>query len=880
MDAALGSSPGRALVFAAVFLGALMTWACVARPAAAEYRHVAVTAEFGTDGTSATSFSGQIDTLAYQQATHQLFVIEAAESGHVYGFSHPGPGTFTPLGGAFPIPFSFNGLDGDVAVDNSATNTAGDFYAGKGGALFSGFTASGGVLPTRYESEAGEICGLAVDSEGNIWAGRLGGSKVVEFEPGSPNAVRMVDVESTASSPCKVAIDPSNDDLYVSSWGGSGIWRYTASSNYAAAEMIATGRNDRLTIDGTQHIIYAGGPSSEGLIRAFSTVTGELVETIEPPAGTIRGLAVDEATGTLFVALAGPDRVLEMPRVQLPKVRTVEATPRGVAKGTVDPEGMGPITECYFLFGTTTEYGSKQNCAQSLPINAPGMVSATLPDLTLETIYHYRLVVGSGNPAVPVRGADKTLVVHNVLGLKTEGATSIGRTTANLNASFEGTSETTSYYFEYGKNDSFESRFPADPDEELVGPSTGPVPLTVSISGLSIGTRYVVRVVAKNSRGTTVAEPTEFTTKSSLNAVQTEAATGLTKRSATLNGSYDGSNNDLPLGPDEDVHYFFEWGQGKSYGHVTSEPPGVDGGVHSGTVHVSAPINGLQPSTPISSPYHYRLVAITSAGVTYGSDRTLSTVPADKPTLSNVHTEAIQPTMAMIAADIISGGIAASYVVEFGTTPRLGRTTANLSLLPSEDSAPVAATLDQLSPGTIYYYRLVANSAAGTTVGDEGTFATPDAPVLDLREVSAGTDSAHLIFSVSSNSKPTEVRVEYGDSGSYGSTTASVQVAPSLEEQSVSFDLGGLRAGTEYHFRGLATNEIGTATGSDQTFVTQSAPLVVPAGGGGGSTAEPCKLGSVQRNGSCVPAPKKHKKHHKHKKKHKHKRHAAKKKHS
>jgi hypothetical protein len=846
----------------------MMTWGYAARPAAAEYRHVAVTAEFGTDGTNATSFGDQINTIAYQQATQRLFVAESANSGNIYGFDHSAPGTFTPLGGSFPIPFSFNGLDGDVAVDNSATSTAGDFYAGKGGAVFSGFTASGGVLPTRYESETGEICGLAVDSEGNIWAGRLGGSKVVEFEPGSPNAVRMVDVESTASSPCKVAIDPSSDDLYVSSWGGSGIWRYTASSNYAAAEMIATGRNDRFAIDGTQHVVYAGGPSSEGLIRAFSTVTGELVETIEPPAGTIRGLAVDEATGTLFVALAGPDRVLEMPRVQLPKVRTVEATPGGVVRGTVDPEGLGPITECYFLFGTTKEYGSKQNCDQSLPVDAPGMVSATLPSLTLETTYHYRLVVGGGNPAVPVRGADKTLMVHNVLGLKTEGATAIGRTRANLNASFEGTNEATSYYFEYGKNGFFESRFPADPDEELVGPSTGTVPLAISISGLSIGTRYVVRVVARNSRGTTVAEPTEFTTKSSVNAVQTEAATDLTKRSATLNGSYDGSNNDLPLGQDEDVHYFFEWGQGreKSYGNVTAEPPGVDGGVHSGTVHVSASINDLQPSTPISYPYHYRLVVVTSAGVTYGPDRTLITVPADKPTLSNVHSEAIQPTTATIAADINSGGIAASYKLEFGTTPRFGRTTPDLSLLASEDPWSVSVPLDQLSPGTVYYYRLVATNDSGTTNGDEGSFATPDAPVLDLREVSAGTNSAHLTFSVSSNSKPTEVRVDYGSSGSYGSTSAAVQVAPSTEEQTVGIDLTGLRAATEYHFRGLATNEIGTATGPDQTLVTQLAPLVAPPSGG--SKVTHCKRGFVKRKGHCVA---KHKKH---------KRHAAKKKHS
>jgi hypothetical protein len=869
-------------VISAVLLSVLTACACAACPAAAEYRHVAVTAEFGTDGTSATSFSGQINTLAYQQATHQLFAIDAAEPGHVYGFNHSAPGTFTPLGGAFPIDFTFSTLDSDIAVDNSAKSTAGDLYVLPDGSTFKSFTASGTALPTVYSDENREICGAAVDNDGNIWVGRYGGSKVVEFEPGSPVSVRSIDVAATASGPCKVAVDQSDNDVYVSSYGGQGTWQFTAASNYTISKQIATGSNDRLAVNGAKHVLYAGGPNSEGKIRAFDTVSGNLLETIEPPSGTIRGLAIEEATDTLFVAISGAtNRVLEIPGAQAPKVTTEEPISEGVVSGTVDPDGTGPITECYFVYGPSTEYGSKQNCAQTLPINAPGTVSATLPGLAHETAYHYRLVVGNGNPGALVRGVDKTFVIHNVSQLKTEAATNIGRTSAQLHGSFEGTNEATSYYFEYGKN-GLESRFPADPDEELVAPATGPVPLSVSVSGLSIGTHYVFRVVAKNSRGTTIAEATEFTTRSSVNAVQAETPTEVTKTSATLNGSYDGVNNDLPPGLNEDVHYYFEWGPDQSYGHTTATPPGTDGGIHAETVHVSAPISGLQASLPTSNPYHYRLVAITNAGTTYGPDMSFFTLPPDKPSFANVHAEAVAPTTATIAAEIATGGIAASYKVEFGTTPRFGRTTPDLALLASEDSLPVDVALDQLTPGTVYYYRLVASNSSGTTNGDEGTFATPDAPALDLREVSAGTDSAHLTFSVSSNSKPTEVSVEYGESGSYGSTTAAVQVAPSLEEQSVVIDLTGLRAGTEYHFRGLAKNEIGKAIGSDQTFVTQAAPLVVPAGGGsGGSASEPCKLGLVERNGTCVPVQKKHKKHHKHKKKkHKHKKHAAKKKHS
>jgi hypothetical protein len=859
----------RASILAAVLSCALAAWACTARPAVAQYAHVAATAEFGPDGTSATSFSEQINTLAYQQATHRLYAIDAEPAGHIYGFDHPAPGIFTPLADPFPIPFTFSDTGSDIAVDNTTTSTAGDLYVTPDGILpVKSFTSSGTPLPTAYESGYHELCGTAVDRSGHLWVGRYETGTVVEFEPGSSLTIGSVNTESTAYFPCKVAIDQSNNDLYVSSLGGAGVWQYTASSGYTAAKMIVTGNNDsRLAVNGAKHVLYVS--SYQGKIRAFSTVTGDLLETIESPTPDIRGLAVDEATDTLFVSVAGnSDRILEMPGVQAPKVTTGEPIAEGVVSGTVDPDGTGPITECYFVFGSTTEYGSKRSCAQSLPITAPGTVSATLPGLARETTYHYRLVVGNGNPAAVTRGADETLVIHNVSQLETEAPTNVGRTTAVLNASFEGTNEATSYFFEVSGG----LRFPAAPDEELAAPATGPVSISVPITGLAVGTTYRARVDAKNNRGTSTAEWIEFTTRPSVNAVQTEAATELTKTGATLNGSYDGANNDLPPGPDEDAHYYFEWGQDQSYGHTTAPPPGTDNGIHAGTVHVSATIGGLETSLSSSLPYHYRLVAVTDAGTTYGPDMTFRTLPHDKPALANVHAEAIGPTIATIAAAVSTGGIPASYKVEFGTTPRFGRTTPDLALQPSESPVPVGVPIDQLSPGTVYHYRLLASNDTGTTISDEGTFATPNAPTLDLREVSTSTDSAHLTFSVSSNSKPTELRVDYGESGSYGSTTAAVQIPASLEEQTVGIDLTGLRPATEYHFRGVATNEIGTATGSDQTFSTQSPPIAAPPPAEE-TPVTPCKRGFVNRKGTCAPAKKKHAKHRKHKKKKKHRRH-------
>jgi len=64
--------------------------------------------------------------------------------------------------------------------------------------------------------------------------------------------------------------------------------------------------------------------------------------------------------------------------------------------------------------------------------------------------------------------------------------------------------------------------------------------------------------------------------------------------------------------------YYFQYGVTRGYGGQTAI---ADAGAGSGSVSVSAPLSGLQPLTT----YHYRLVAVSSAGTTVGADRTFQT---------------------------------------------------------------------------------------------------------------------------------------------------------------------------------------------------------------------------------------------------------------
>jgi hypothetical protein len=67
-----------------------------------------------------------------------------------------------------------------------------------------------------------------------------------------------------------------------------------------------------------------------------------------------------------------------------------------------------------------------------------------------------------------------------------------------------------------------------------------------------------------------------------------------------------------------DTSYYFQYGLTRQYGGQTAI---ADAGAGTHTLGVSSPIEGLQPLTV----YHYRLVAVNSAGATVGGDRTLLT---------------------------------------------------------------------------------------------------------------------------------------------------------------------------------------------------------------------------------------------------------------
>ena len=126
--------------------------------------------------------------------------------------------------------------------------------------------------------------------------------------------------------------------------------------------------------------------------------------------------------------------------------------------------------------------------------------------------------------------------------------------------------------------------------------------------------------------------------------------------------------NSNPSG--ESTHYYFEWGETKSYGSKTPAPPGAVTSA-GGLTQVEASLAGLLTS---STTYHYRLVAVNSLGTSFGSDREFTTRLADPPQIRNVVATPTGLSTAVLNAELNPGFGDDAYRFQYGLSASYGTT--------------------------------------------------------------------------------------------------------------------------------------------------------------------------------------------------------------
>ncbi len=111
--------------------------------------------------------------------------------------------------------------------------------------------------------------------------------------------------------------------------------------------------------------------------------------------------------------------------------------------------------------------------------------------------------------------------------------------------------------------------------------------------------------------------------------------------------------------------------------------------------------------------------------------------------------------------------------------------------------------------------------------------------------------AAALTGEVNPGGLATQYEFQYGTSTNYGSATAVQALGAGTSLEAVSAALSGLRAGTTYHYRLLATNADGTTFGADRTFITSPAAVPPPVRLSGSLSHPPSSvaLATLRRHG-------------------------------
>ena len=104
------------------------------------------------------------------------------------------------------------------------------------------------------------------------------------------------------------------------------------------------------------------------------------------------------------------------------------------------------------------------------------------------------------------------------------------------------------------------------------------------------------------------------------------------------------------------------------------------------------------------------------------------------------------------------------------------------------------------------------------------TYAAPPT-VVTAASTGITATGATLNGSVNPNLSSTNWSFEYGATTNYGSTTPVQTLGSGNISVAIASIISGLACNTPYHFRGVANNAGGPATGLDATFTTAACPL-------------------------------------------------------
>jgi DNA-binding beta-propeller fold protein YncE len=421
------------VISACMLLGCLLVGSV---PASASRNHV-FSASFGAAGAGEGQFTDP-EGVAVNESTGDVYVVDSGNDrveyfssvgGYVSEFNGSGSnaiveGTAAPAG-------QFSAPQG-IAVDNDPGSPSfGDVYvADTGHDVIDKFSSTGAYIGQLAETSGGSkleaIEGIAVDSGGLLWVYRQS-AEIDSFSGAVANeflSSRNPDLSGFGGP--AFAVD-SNDNSYVKS-SFEGISKVNSSGE------VVIGRFDSLLIEpfGVElkgaavdlpgNEVYIDNADNAGSVGRFSSTGSFIDEFGSEHLNKGTGIAVNAATGEVYVADSGVDKV-DIFALEPPSRPTVESESASAVTATSATLGAqikptGPDTTYYFQYGTVSCAASPSSCAD-LPAS-PGIdigsgfngqsVNVLLQGLLPATVYHFRIV--AVNSLGAAEGPEKTFTTQ------------------------------------------------------------------------------------------------------------------------------------------------------------------------------------------------------------------------------------------------------------------------------------------------------------------------------------------------------------------------------------------------------------------------------------------------------------------------------------
>jgi hypothetical protein len=392
-----------------------------------------------------------------------------------------------------------------------ATDSHGDIYVASAGPEASGvqdegridiFDPSGHFL--QEIANPHKPCQLAVDSTGALYV--LTRPGISEIEKYVPNEYPPT-VTTNYGSPMRfefsgdasgLAIDPSDDHVYVSDVGGIENYAPDGTLAWTIAPTSSTTNFGGLSVWGKNGDIYAAGEnlgeSFIGKVFVFDGTTHELKLTItgQPSEGGFNfggeqgRLAVDQATGDVYVADFSGHAVVDRYR----------------GFGDLPGQPGELIEQIRHSFKVTTSAGTGPAVAMDSPVT-PGEPGYDSPNAG-------HLFVTSGASVAHLYAFEPPPATAPPV-ITDQAVSSITDTEAILQGRVNPHGLSTTYRFEYVTDAQFQASGYADaavapvPDGQA-GAEPLPRPVSQPISGLTPGTLYHYRLVASNTAGASAGE--------------------------------------------------------------------------------------------------------------------------------------------------------------------------------------------------------------------------------------------------------------------------------------------------------------------------------------------------------------------------------------